>query len=174
MISPCWRLATVRCSLHRMARPGQVTRLRRRRLVTAPRSQQLFSSDFRGRLRFPVERSTDGDPGKRGSPSTFEAPLGTRAQARCWGSHTSTYCSRLPGMPRRPRQPQPRPLFVRIRTLRKSAGWTLAQLVERSGVSRATIVRLEGERTKGVDFDTLDRIAQVFSVDPGSLIMRKR
>jgi transcriptional regulator with XRE-family HTH domain len=65
------------------------------------------------------------------------------------------------------------PLRVRLAALRKSTGWTIDELADQSGVSRATIIRLEQERTTRIDFDTLEKLAKAFNVkEPGSLIER--
>jgi len=65
------------------------------------------------------------------------------------------------------------PLRLRVRELRQALNLTQDALAQASGVSRTTIVEIEGEQTKGVDFLTLDRLARVLNVEPGFLIVRK-
>jgi transcriptional regulator with XRE-family HTH domain len=66
-------------------------------------------------------------------------------------------------------------LYVPLAELREKKGWTIDQLARISGLGRMTIIRLEQQRTRGIDFETLDRLAKVLDVeDPGSLIVRKR
>lgn len=62
------------------------------------------------------------------------------------------------------------PLYVHVKALRDAKGWTLQELAERSGVSRATILRLEHRQTAGIDFATLESLARALDVAPGSLI----
>lgn len=45
--------------------------------------------------------------------------------------------------------------------------------MHRAGVRRATITLIEGHQTKGVDFDTLEKLARALEVDPGYLIVKR-
>jgi transcriptional regulator with XRE-family HTH domain len=65
------------------------------------------------------------------------------------------------------------PITIRLRELRTAKGWTQEVLATRSGVRRVTISRIENEQTKGVDFDTLERLAKALGCDPGYLIVKK-
>ena len=50
---------------------------------------------------------------------------------------------------------------------------TQVQLAELAGVRQATISAMESGQTRGVDFDVLERVAEVLGVEPGSLIVRQ-
>lgn len=65
------------------------------------------------------------------------------------------------------------PVTLRLRELREAKGWSQAELARRAGVQRVTITVIEGGRTKGVDFSTLDKLARALEVDPGFLIVRR-
>ena len=43
----------------------------------------------------------------------------------------------------------------------------------RTGIRQATISAIENGQTKGIDFDTLEALADVFEVDPAILIKRE-
>jgi transcriptional regulator with XRE-family HTH domain len=62
------------------------------------------------------------------------------------------------------------PLRLRVRELRLARGWTQAELAARAKVRTATISEMENGRTKGVDFDSLERLAAALEVIPQSLI----
>lgn len=65
------------------------------------------------------------------------------------------------------------PLVVRIAEMRNAKGWTIDQLAEKSGVSRATIIRLEQGHTRQVHLDTLEGLARALGVAPGLLLDQK-
>jgi transcriptional regulator with XRE-family HTH domain len=64
------------------------------------------------------------------------------------------------------------PLALRVRELRKSLGLTQAELAARAGIRRATVSRIENAHITAIDFDVLDRLADVLGVEPGFLIVR--
>lgn len=66
------------------------------------------------------------------------------------------------------------PIRYRIAELRRAKGWTQHQLVEISGVSRATVTRLEREDLPPmrIDMDVLERLAEAFEVEPGFLLVK--
>ena len=66
------------------------------------------------------------------------------------------------------------PITLRIRELREARGWSQRELAARAGVRQATVAMIERERTKGVDFDTLERLADAFGVDAALLIEHTR
>jgi transcriptional regulator with XRE-family HTH domain len=66
------------------------------------------------------------------------------------------------------------PITLRIRELREAKGWSQAELARRAGVQRVTITLIEGQRTKGIDFETLEKLARALEVDAGYLIVTKR
>ena len=66
------------------------------------------------------------------------------------------------------------PVGLRVRELREAKGLTQEELAAKAEVRRATLSAIENSQTKGVDFDTLDRIARVLGVEPGFLIVRRR
>ena len=66
------------------------------------------------------------------------------------------------------------PIRIRIREIRKSLGLSQAELSKRTGIRQATISAIENGHTAGIDFDTLEALADVFEVDPAVLIKRVR
>ena len=62
------------------------------------------------------------------------------------------------------------PITLRLQALRERRGLSQAELARRSGVSQATISRIEAGKTRGVDLVTLDRLARALGVSPGSLL----
>jgi DNA-binding Xre family transcriptional regulator len=91
----------------------------------------------------------------------------------------------MPGPRKRARQPDakgrpsfagrmpdfdPQVLGKTILDIRHTLGLTQAQLCERSGLSDATLRRLEGGRLPAVSFDTLCRLAGAFGVPVQRLI----
>jgi len=65
------------------------------------------------------------------------------------------------------------PITLRIRELRVARGWSQAELARRAGIQRVTVTLIEGHRTKGVDFETLEKLSRALEVDPGYLIVRR-
>ncbi len=65
------------------------------------------------------------------------------------------------------------PIEVRIQELREVKGWSQAELARQSGVGQSTISRIEARETKGVDFETLERLAQALGCDPAFLIVKR-
>lgn len=62
------------------------------------------------------------------------------------------------------------PITLRIRELREARGWTQAELAERAELRRATIADMEGGKTRGVDFASLEALAHALNVAPAYLI----
>jgi transcriptional regulator with XRE-family HTH domain len=60
-----------------------------------------------------------------------------------------------------------------VRRIRERRGMTQVQLAELAGVRQATISAIETGHTRGVDFDVLERVADVLGVEPGSLVVRQ-
>lgn len=60
-------------------------------------------------------------------------------------------------------------LGERVRSLRKARDWTLNQLAERVGVSVGMISHIE-RGAKDPSLDTIERIAEAFSISPGLLL----
>ena len=65
------------------------------------------------------------------------------------------------------------PISIRVRELRHGRGWTQKQLCERAGLTVAALSRIENGLTKGIDFDTLERLATALEVHPAALIEKK-
>jgi transcriptional regulator with XRE-family HTH domain len=63
---------------------------------------------------------------------------------------------------------------LRLAALRAKAGLSQNQLAHTSGVSQATISRLEAEKHKGIDFAVLERLADALAVDASALIEHTR
>lgn len=64
------------------------------------------------------------------------------------------------------------PLVLRVRELRKALGLTQAEVAERAGVRRATVNRIENAKVTAIDFDVLEKLADVLGVEPGFIIVR--
>ena len=65
------------------------------------------------------------------------------------------------------------PIAIKLRELREQRGWTQRELCERSQVGRITVSRIENGHTKGIDFDTLEKLAKAFGIHPAVLIEQK-
>ncbi len=65
------------------------------------------------------------------------------------------------------------PISIRVRELREQRGWSQAELCRRSGVRQATLSAIENEQTQGVDFETLERLANALDVHAAVLIEQK-
>lgn len=72
---------------------------------------------------------------------------------------------------KRPFQPPPRPRPNFIHAWRKSRGFTLEQLAERTGLSVSTISAIETGRA-GYSRDSLEAMAVVLNCEPGDLLSR--
>jgi len=66
------------------------------------------------------------------------------------------------------------PVRLRVRELRKAMKLTQDQLADLSGVDQGNISKLERGETKGVDFRTLEKLADALGVDAGFLIVHER
>ena len=64
------------------------------------------------------------------------------------------------------------PISIRLKELRKARGWSQVELAERAGIRQGTISAIEKGETKGIDFATLEALADVFEVDPAVLLKR--
>ncbi len=62
------------------------------------------------------------------------------------------------------------PITIRVRELREQRGWSQAEVARRAGVRQATLSAIERGETKGVDFETLERLALAFEAHPAVLI----
>ena len=62
------------------------------------------------------------------------------------------------------------PITLRLQELRERRKLSQAELARRSGVSQATVSRIEAGMTKGVDLATLERLADALGVSPRSLL----
>jgi putative transcriptional regulator len=65
------------------------------------------------------------------------------------------------------------PLTVALRAARETAGLTQSELADRAGVRQATISELETGKTRRVDLDILERLADALGVEPKDLIERQ-
>lgn len=64
-------------------------------------------------------------------------------------------------------------ITLRVRELREARGWSQAELARRAGIRPSTLSAIENGQTKGVDFDTLEKLARALEVDPGFLIAKR-
>lgn len=62
------------------------------------------------------------------------------------------------------------PIRIRLRELRESKQLSQAALSDVSGVRKATISDIENEKTSGIDFETLERLATALGVNAVVLI----
>jgi transcriptional regulator with XRE-family HTH domain len=62
----------------------------------------------------------------------------------------------------------------RVRELRDAKGWSQAQLAERASVRIATISDIENAKTRRIDLDTLEKLANALDVDASYLIVHER
>ena len=65
------------------------------------------------------------------------------------------------------------PIQLRVRELREARGWSQAELARRADVRAATLSNIETGQTKGIDFETLEKLAKALGCDPGYLIVKK-
>ena len=65
------------------------------------------------------------------------------------------------------------PIQLRVRELREARGWSQAELARRTDVRPATLSNIETGQTKGIGFDTLEKLAKALGCDPGYLIVKK-
>lgn len=66
------------------------------------------------------------------------------------------------------------PIRLRVQEVRESLGLTQAQLADKAGVSRATVNRYENQAVGGIDFDTLEALANALDVNAASLLVHER
>jgi transcriptional regulator with XRE-family HTH domain len=62
------------------------------------------------------------------------------------------------------------PISIRLEQLRTAHGWSQAELARRSGVPQPTISRLEAGKTRTIDLDNLERLANALGVNASALI----
>lgn len=62
------------------------------------------------------------------------------------------------------------PIRLRVRELREAQGLSQAGLAKLAGVRQGTISKLETGQTAGIDFSTLERLADALGVNAGLLI----
>lgn len=63
------------------------------------------------------------------------------------------------------------PIRLRVAELRKAKGWTQKDLAEKAGISRHTVMRVESEANRRLDYDVLEKLAAAFDVDAAYLIV---
>ena len=63
-------------------------------------------------------------------------------------------------------------ITIRLKDLQEVRGLTQIELAHRAGLRHATINMIERGRTKGIDFETLERMEEALEVDPALLIAR--
>ena len=65
------------------------------------------------------------------------------------------------------------PIAIRVKELRDGRRWTQAKLAEKAGITRAALSGIENGQTKGIDFATLEALANALEVHPAALIEKK-
>ncbi len=65
------------------------------------------------------------------------------------------------------------PIRLRVREIREAQGLSQAALAEKAGIRPATLSAIETGQTKGIDFDTLERLAGALSV-PAQVLIDER
>jgi transcriptional regulator with XRE-family HTH domain len=63
------------------------------------------------------------------------------------------------------------PVALRLRELREAAGLSQTALAERAGVRQATVSDLERGKSKGVEFATLEALADALGVPAERLVV---
>jgi transcriptional regulator with XRE-family HTH domain len=66
------------------------------------------------------------------------------------------------------------PITIRIKELREARGWSQRELSRQSGVRQATLSAIENGETAGIDFATLEQLAETFDLDAALLIVHTR
>ncbi len=61
-------------------------------------------------------------------------------------------------------------ITIRVRELRDQRGWSQSEVARRAGVRQATLSAIENGDTKGIDFETLERLALAFDTHPAVFI----
>ena len=65
------------------------------------------------------------------------------------------------------------PVKIRLREVRKAAGFTQVQLARRSRMDQADISRIE-KGAKAISLDVLDRLCRALKCEPGDILVRTR
>ena len=65
------------------------------------------------------------------------------------------------------------PIRLRVREIREAQGLSQAALAEKAGIRAATLSAIETGQTKGIDFDTLERLAKALNV-PAQVLIDER
>lgn len=65
------------------------------------------------------------------------------------------------------------PIRLRVAELRLAKGWTQKELAARARISRQTVIRIESEANRRLDYDVLEKLAGAFGVDPAFLIVHE-
>jgi transcriptional regulator with XRE-family HTH domain len=66
------------------------------------------------------------------------------------------------------------PIRLRLTEIRDAAGWSQAELARRSGVPQPTISRLESGKTRTIDLDNLEQLANALGINAAVLIEHER
>ena len=61
-------------------------------------------------------------------------------------------------------------ITIRVRELREQRGWSQSEVARRAGVRQATLYVMESGKSKGIDFETLKRLAVAFDTHPAVFI----
>ena len=59
-----------------------------------------------------------------------------------------------------------------LATLLAKKKWKVADAVRGTGISQSTLLKLYHEKTKGIDFDTIDKLCVFFDCEVGELLTR--
>lgn len=65
------------------------------------------------------------------------------------------------------------PITLRVQEVRGTKGISQAELARRSGVTRATINRIENAKVTSIDLGVLEKIADALGVDAALLIVHR-
>lgn len=63
------------------------------------------------------------------------------------------------------------PVKLRLFELREAKGLTQAELAKKAGVREATISDIENHKTRRIDLDTMERLANALGVDAAMLVV---
>ena len=66
------------------------------------------------------------------------------------------------------------PITLRVREVRETKGISQAELARQSGITRATINRIENKPVMTIDLGVLEKVADALGVDAALLIVHER
>lgn len=62
------------------------------------------------------------------------------------------------------------PIKLRVKELREAKRWTQQRLADEAGVSRITVIRIESDDNKRIDYEVLEKLSDALGVNAAALI----